>query len=689
LFCTVYRSQKSIPEGYCLNVFYKHCHNHLLKAADAQRLLRPSPELTDKFISLFKNNHSPSSALDSHKFDLQMEHGDNYFHAAANGSLCPSLSWCYKLYYKHFKAKYGESNGAAMVDDLNKFVDKYNAECGDICAKVQYDPSETCTSSDLVVALCSPLMKRVHGQLRSSEEVVFVDSSGTMDRHNTRIFIFLAPSVAGALPLGIVMTYSESEEALTKGFNLLKSILPDNAFHGKGGPAIFMTDNSAPLRNALKATFTHATLLLCTFHTLQAVWRYLWDSHHKVVKNDRPLLMNYFKDILYSKDKEEFQTSFELFLNCSLLEKYTIVKMYMEGLLKSAEDWALCFRHGMLTRDHNTNNYAEAFFRILKDKIFQRLKAYNIVQTFDFLVTRFQCYLERRINDILSNRSSNVTCSRYCIDIKKTEDLKCNEIGTNTFAVKNLTKNTEYLVYTDIERCTCPEGENGAPCKHQYAVHLKFKKSSTQFIPRADSELKVQLHVMLYNVAPPPMWYNTLRGETTHVDKDTSGDESERVVEHAPPEEAPESCNVENEQSAEDLYEGLLKFAADMKENLEKRGDVYIPAVGDFLKNYQSINSESSVVSALHSFNKSRDPGTPRRRSTIPVNSTSIARRSTYLGGRNTQFTGRPSNDFNRTPSQKRAADPTWARVPAKQGKHSLSLSITENRSLPKNHSKK
>ena len=36
-------------------------------------------------------------------------------------------------------------------------------------------------------------------------------------------------------------------------------------------------------------------------------------------------------------------------------------------------------------RGINTNNYAESGIRILKDIVFKRVKAYNLVQLFEFL----------------------------------------------------------------------------------------------------------------------------------------------------------------------------------------------------------------------------------------------------------------------------------------------------------------
>lgn len=102
-------------------------------------------------------------------------------------------------------------------------------------------------------------------------------------------YFWLQVSVASALPLGIVFTFSQSEAALTKAFQLLGTILPTSAFYGRGeaGPAIFMSDNCGALRSSLHPWFPLADLLLCIFHTLQAMWRYLWGSAHKVVKVDR------------------------------------------------------------------------------------------------------------------------------------------------------------------------------------------------------------------------------------------------------------------------------------------------------------------------------------------------------------------------------------------------------------------
>lgn len=50
--------------------------------------------------------------------------------------------------------------------------------------------------------------------------------------------------------------------------------------------------------------------------------------------------------------------------------------------------------------------------RILKDKVFERVKAFNLVQMVDFVLTRLESYYERRLLDAAHNRSQRkVKCN--------------------------------------------------------------------------------------------------------------------------------------------------------------------------------------------------------------------------------------------------------------------------------------
>ena len=50
------------------------------------------------------------------------------------------------------------------------------------------------------------------------------------------------------------------------------------------------------------------------------------------------------------------------------------------------------------------NNYAEAGIRILKDIVFQRIQAYNLVKVFEFIAVMFEMYYECRLLAVAYNR---------------------------------------------------------------------------------------------------------------------------------------------------------------------------------------------------------------------------------------------------------------------------------------------
>ena len=54
-------------------------------------------------------------------------------------------------------------------------------------------------------------------------------------------------------------------------------------------------------------------------------------------------------------------------------------------------------------RGINTNNYDESGIRILKDIVFKRVKAYNLMQLFNFITVTFEMYYKRRLLAIAYN----------------------------------------------------------------------------------------------------------------------------------------------------------------------------------------------------------------------------------------------------------------------------------------------
>ena len=66
-----------------------------------------------------------------------------------------------------------------------------------------------------------------------------------------------------------------------------------------------MTDDSTAERNALCRAYPNSVVLLCQFHVLWAVWRWLWNSKNGIRQNDRQPLYNLFHDALNAPTAEE------------------------------------------------------------------------------------------------------------------------------------------------------------------------------------------------------------------------------------------------------------------------------------------------------------------------------------------------------------------------------------------------
>nr|XP_054753693.1 uncharacterized protein LOC129259425 [Lytechinus pictus] len=289
-------------------VSLKWVHNHAISIPAALKFRDVNAETCEKLAELYRSGHSPAGALNLLEMEMQDESPDDFIIKSADRSLCPDLKFCYRLYYKIFQRAYGSSDGADMIASVEeKVIAKYNAEAGMTCAKMERTSNE-----DLIIAICTPLMQRVHSMIGHSSELVFIDSTGNVDRHGSRIFLLLTHSSSGGLPLGVIITSNEQERTITEGLNLLKTILPVDAFGGNGdeGPAVFITDDCSSERKAIHAVFPKSTLLLCTFHLLQAVWRWLWDSKHGISKDHRQSLFLHVKQMMYAKDTHTVEEAY-------------------------------------------------------------------------------------------------------------------------------------------------------------------------------------------------------------------------------------------------------------------------------------------------------------------------------------------------------------------------------------------
>lgn len=94
--------------------------------------------------------------------------------------------------------------------------------------------------------------------------------------------------------------------------------------------------------------------------------------------------------MLYAKTEENLDKYYDQLCVDETTQQYECLMTYLRRLYKRRSEWALCLRVKLPVRGNNTNNFCEAGMRVIKDKIFYRTKAFNVVQLVDFLFTRME-----------------------------------------------------------------------------------------------------------------------------------------------------------------------------------------------------------------------------------------------------------------------------------------------------------
>ena len=289
--------QKLPLSDHLCEVDLTYDHDHPIDSAHALSFRDVSEETREAFYEYFKSGHSAASARHEHELCLQLSSSNTSLVETllADRSTNPNVQDVSRLLSAWRTQHLGPDSGREMFDHLEKEIEAYNeahAQDGGRAIVQRFstspqsyewmlksDTSESVISNEtqpLILAICTPIMVRAHKYVRQASEMVFTDATSSLDRFSCPTFILSTGSAAGAIPLGVFVVSDESTSTITAGLNLLKSIMPPDAFFGKGrdtGPELFLTDEQASQREALRQVWPNVRLLLCLFHYLQRWWR--------------------------------------------------------------------------------------------------------------------------------------------------------------------------------------------------------------------------------------------------------------------------------------------------------------------------------------------------------------------------------------------------------------------------------
>lgn len=350
--------------SYPCNVVLYHLHNHSVGSNTTEiSPVVPSEEVStvvkQKFNEMFKGSYTVENALATHQKDLFEEYTDEYEEVMNDLYVCPSLEWVAK-FHENFLEEF-EWSDAKIVNILKEEIEDLNASKGSATLST--------VGEDIIVVLSTPLMQRAHS-MKASGEVVFVDNSGYLDRCHCYVYVVMAYSCTEGLPLGLMITTSDSEEILTAGFKLLAETLPDKAFgsFGRQGPEVFLTANNDALQNSLKVVYPDSAVLLCAYNMSHELWRWLWDPQNGIEEEDRCLLFSLAYKIMQTKSIDEFQELSNNILANETVQKYANFQIYFEDIKSVSDRWAVCFKNEILDKDKEISGI-EMASHILRDKV--------------------------------------------------------------------------------------------------------------------------------------------------------------------------------------------------------------------------------------------------------------------------------------------------------------------------------
>ena len=653
----------------------------------------------------------------------------------------PDVQWVHRFYRKWRIEVLGSENGKNLFEKLEQEVEKYNECYGDSggCAKMQWYSIQDCDVVGLdskdagdechqppakrkkrckekvkpfILAACTPLMARVHRNVMQSAEIVFCDATASLDRYNTALFILSTCHPAGGLPLGVVMISDEKEESITKGFQLLMETIPSDSFIRKGdhgGPTVVMTDDSNTEKHALKTVWPNAVQLLCIFHFLQRRWTWLYEGKNKISNQDKSFLLSLIKEMVYAKTEAQLEKLYEEFKCHRTVLKYTNFINHINALWPKRKEWALCFCTELRVRGNHTNNISEAGVRIVKEIVFSRVKAYNLVELFQFVVEKMECYYQRRLLSVAHNRIDRYIQVKYrglnAGKIQKEHIKSCSENSSSFFVKSRRDPDSEYHVDMTLGICTCPAGMDGSPCSHQSAVALHFRVASLNTIPTLQPECRRQLAYIAVGEKAVSFYSSVSQfQDETHqpldcvADVNSNGPLFRSNIEFSDDGMPNAEVHVQEESIVNDrvaLSNELESIFEDLKQRLNDDDPQLCSGMKKFIARYNTMSeshgSIALLASAFHCFGSQHNSPTTisyiqggghiRRGRRIPVEATASGRRKYGSKGKASAIGGRPpigKNKENKQSLVSRYQLPIRSEPKGKRP-HNLRLSVVNN----------
>ncbi|KAK8753814.1 hypothetical protein OTU49_001737, partial [Cherax quadricarinatus] len=483
----VLREVNHISAGFFSRISLSYVHNHSVMFKEVLQYKSVKKEIVEMFHKYFSEGHSPTSSHHFHEARLWLR--------VSAAELLTDETINPKIQTIQYMSDQWEKCNSVIVKK-SKFNEKSEDFFNAVCEKVdelshKINVQYFLVKVPLSVALVTPMMKRVHN-IPEASLIVFVNTVNNCGQDKCSITYFVCASVAGVLPLGVVIVSNPTCNAFKVAFRNLVTTVGESAFGGRGAPMVIISDGFEPQRDALIYIFPFSHVLLCVTHLVRSVWRWLTEDSNSIREDHRVTLMSLVKNVLYAPSPDASKLSYKALLENSISKEYKVFHTYLATLWHRRSEVGLVYKLPL-----NNKDFIELSRRIFIDAILTRCQAFNFLPLMDYACIAVEECFQSRICEFIENTASRFTFLK-CMEESISPETKTVK---SSYKVQNIhDKETWFTVDCEASVCSCVSGCMGGLCEHQRAV-CKLQNVQLPSPPEIDAAGKLQLAEIAFGEA--------------------------------------------------------------------------------------------------------------------------------------------------------------------------------------------
>ena len=163
--------RRNLIYSHPLEVELKFTHNHIIDSAESLSFRRVNKEVRQECINLFRDGHSPSSALYVYEDNLHLNttNDQELLEVLADRTQNPGYDYIAKIFQQYRNTELGSRNGRLMFERLAAIVEDYNKSGQGRSILQEYDAR---SEKAFILCIVTNLMARVHE--KSFKQVKYV-----------------------------------------------------------------------------------------------------------------------------------------------------------------------------------------------------------------------------------------------------------------------------------------------------------------------------------------------------------------------------------------------------------------------------------------------------------------------------------------------------------------------------------